>query len=489
MPVYTNYSGELATKLDEFRTKGQKEAAAHRPATDSLRLDQNESALHAEAEKWLSNEQRLFDSVLGDASRAVVDSQQKAIELQNTVDQLLSDRSLLVTIEADMAEERNKLILATEKRMRAEVDLRHLRVENNISVQAVYPDSAIFHLAIIAALALIETGINTVFYENAQGLFGGFTVALGVAVVNMIGAVLLGFGFRFKNLKSVDNKILGYGCLFLFTVLTIYCNALFSAFRSEYQILTDPTDNAQVRQGFALAINEAKKVFVLNMHIADLSSFILFGLGIVLAGFAFYKGYTIDDKHPGYGKIDRLVKSLQLVEVQIQDLLRQKVKNFLHHRRADVQSALNEPSLITGIAVRRISELASAQALLRNQAATIQRDFSTVLGAYRNANAAVRATEPPSYFKEVPNLTDKVDGSAAAQYIEQLGKVQEEVKAFREKYQESLNLKLQKLQSDSASILSETFQDFIRETESEAQERINRTVASVYRGKLERTDA
>lgn len=489
MPVYTNYSGEIAAQLDVYRKKGQKEAAANRPPSDSLRMDQHEAALHTDAEKWLANEQRLFDGVLTESARAVTDTQQKTVELNNRADQLLSDSSMLMTIEADMSEDRGKLVAATESRMRAEVDWRYFRAKNHISTQADYPESRILHLAIIAVLALVETCINAFFYENAQGLLGGFFVALSVAAVNMIGAVILGYGFRYKNLTATDSKILGWGCLLLFIVLAVYCNALFAAFRSEYQLLVDPTDIMQVREGFANAASEAKKIFILDMHIADLSSFVLLGLGIVLSGLAFHKGYTLDDKYPGYGKIDRIVKQAQSVEIEQQDLLRQKIKDFLHHRRADVQAVLHEPAQLIGLMARRISDLSAAQSLLSNQAATIQRDFAMLVGAYRNANTAVRATEPPSYFKEIADLTPMVDNSAAKQYIEELERVQERIKLFREKYQEPLNGKLHSLQSESASILNQTFSAFLKDVEDDAHERINRAVTVIHRRSMEKTGA
>jgi len=481
MPVYTNYSGEIAARLDEYRVAGQKEAAAHRPPTDSLRPDQHEASLQSEAEKWLADEQRLFDSVLSDASKGLADVHQKLVDLKNQTEQLLSDTSLLGTINAEMAEERTPLVVATAKRMRAEVDLKHLRAENHIVNQAVYPESTILHYGIIAVLALVETVINAFFYENSQGLLGGFIVALSVALVNMSFALLFGSGFRWKNLKSLDSKIFGWSCFVAFTVLAIYCNALFAAFRSEYQILLDPTDPLQVRQGFAIAMGEAKLIFVGRMQIADLSSFVLFGIGMLISLFAFRKGYTIDDRYPGHGKLDRLVKELHQKEIELQEVLRQRVKNFLHHRRADAQAMLGEPAVLSGLAARRVAELSAGSTLLKNQTGAVQRDFSLVLNAYRAANTAIRATDPPAYFKHIPDLTTRTDSTGAEQYIDQLSKVQESIQHHRDTYQAALNTKLQTLQADSAVALKDTFNAFLHDVDTEAQESINRSVTVIHR--------
>lgn len=481
MPIFSNYNGELSSELDNYRKRGEKEAAAHRPAGDSLQMDQNETALQSEAEKWIGSEQRLFDVVLTEASRGVVDSGQKLVELEGRADQLLSDTTLLATIDADMSADRDALVASTETRMKAEVDWRHHRVVNGISAQADYPDSRIWHVGIIVVLALVETVINAFFYENAQGLLGGFTVALGVSFTNLVGAGMLGYGFRYKNLAKMEHKLAGMACLVLFIVLGIYANAIFASFRSEYQMILDPSDPLQVRQGFALAAAEAKKIFYLGMSFSDMTSFVLFGLGIVLSLFAFYKGYTFDDKYPGHGPLDRKRKAALAVEIAQQEILRQKVKDFLHHRKADVQATLHDPAQIINLASRRASDLQIAKSTLINQAQAVQRDFTLVLSTYRNANVAVRATQAPEYFKSVPDLAQRADTSHADPLLDQLVQVQDKVKTWRDGCQEALNAKLQSLHSESATILNQTFAAFLRGVEKDAQERIDRSVATLHR--------
>lgn len=481
MPIFTSYNGELSSELDSYRKRGENEAAEHRPAGDSLQMDQNEIALQTDAEKWIGSEQRLFDVVMSEASRGVVDSGQKLVELGGRADQLLSDTTLLATIAADMSADRDALIALTENRMKAEVDWRHLRVSNGISAQAEYPDSTIWHFALIFVFALVETGVNTFFYENAEGLLGGFFVALLVSFASMGFAIALGYGFRYKNLQKMDSRIGGYCCLALFMLLAIYANAIFAAFRSEYQMIVDPDDYAQVRHGFAIAAAEAKKIFYLGMTFSDLMSFLLFGVGIILNLFGFYKGYTFDDKYPGHGSLDRKRKAARQVELAQQEILRQKVKDFLHHRKAEVQATLHDPAQIINLASRRASDLQIAKSMLQNQAQAVQRDFTLVLNAYRNANIAIRASKPPEYFKLIPDLVVRADASQAEPLLRQLAEVQASVKAWRDHCQEALNAKMQSLHSDSATILNQTFSAFLREVENDAQERIDRSVATMHR--------
>jgi hypothetical protein len=481
MPVHTSYEGELAQQLSDFRTKGQNEAKKHRPPTDALHLDQYETSLQASAETHLASEQRLFDLALSETNRALADARQRKIEFQTKVDQLLSDDSIKGAIESDMAADRQSLVKATEARMRAEVDYRGFRAVNGITEQAVYPESMIWHFATIALLALIETAINAFFFENTQGLLGGFTVALGVAAINMVGAMVLGYGFRYKNLASIDKKIIGWLCLILFVLLSVYCNALFSAFRAEYQVLVDPANVQQLRAAFAKALMEAKQVFFINMNFADFMSFILFGLGTLLSGFAFYKGYTLDDKYPDHGALTRRLRQEQQLEAESQEQLRTKVRNLLERRRADVQSAIHEPGQMVTRISGRLGEIEQAKALLNSQAQAIQRDFSLVLNAYRQANTAVRATDPPAYFRETPDLLSRISVAGADVVTAGLTETRNEVAALQEKYQSALNEKLRLIQAEAAGIQNNALRAFIEEIVQEAQDRINRLIPEIHR--------
>jgi hypothetical protein len=481
MLTTVNYHGEIAAKLAEFQRKGQQEASKHRPPTDATAMDQNEVALRSEAERWLVDEQRLFDVVMTEGRRTTVEVQQNAIELQTKIDQLVSDNSLFGAIEADLAGERNNLVAVTEKRLRAVVDWKAFCAQNNITGQAIYPESHIWHFAVVLAFALVETVINAFFYENTQGLLGGFTVALGIAVINMAGAMSLGAGFRYKNLSATEWQALGWSCLIVFIAFAVYCNALFAAFRAEYQLLADPTDVRELRRAFTISTGEAKRVFYLDMQLSDLMSFILFGVGTLLSIFAFYKGYTFDDRFPGHGSKDRLMRRAQQQELELQDCLRLKVRDFLHHRRGEVQGAAHEPAQLINRASSRIADLQHAQSLLNSQGQAIQRDFGLVLGAYRAANASVRANGPPTYFQTIPQLLERISGAPALSLIQELVSTQEQLKLLRERNQEPINTRLRRLQEDSAEILGRVLTEFFVKIETEAKGRIDRLVPAIHR--------
>lgn len=442
-------------------------------------MDQNETEVHSAAQKHVAEEHQIFTAALTETSRSAVDLHQKVLELEGRMEQLLADNSVQSSIAADMAEDRQALVAATETRMRAQVDLQYFRARHSITEPAQYPDSHWLHFGIILALALGETAINAFFYENAQGLLGGFIVALAVAGINMFGALVLGMLFRYKNVADREKKIGGWACAVLFILLTIYCNALFAAFRSEYQVLTDPTDAMQVRQAFRRASEAAAQVFLINMDFGDLMSFILFGVGILLSGFAFYKGYTYDDKYPGHGDKDRAVKAAKREEQTRQEALREKVKGLLNARRQQIQNMLHEPAQLVSAAGTRAAALEHSRNAFEAQQGAVQRDLELLLRTYRDANTSIRATRPPAYFTVIPSVLLTLNTAAIDNTMSQLGAAAESARALRQRFQEPLNAKLNTLQANAATILNQEFEAFLKDVERDAEALINRTIPTI----------
>jgi hypothetical protein len=479
MSTITSYSGQLTAFQPDLIAKGRKEGSELRPPSDAAHMDQHETEVHSAAQKHIANEHQLFNAALTETSRTAVDLHQKVLELEGKMEQLLADNSVQSAIAADMAEDRQALVTATETRIRAQADLQYFRARHSITDPAQYPESHWLHFGIILALALGETSINAFFYENAQGLLGGFIVALAVAGVNMFGALVLGMLFRYKNVVDVEKRIGGWACAFLYVLLTIYCNALFAAFRSEYQILADPTDSLQVRQAFRKASQSAAQVFLFNMDFGDLMSFILFGVGILLSGFAFYKGYTYDDRFPGHGDKDRAVKAAARAEVAKQEALREKVKGLLNARRQQIQNLLHEPAQLVSNAGTKAAALDHSRNICEAQQATVQRDLELMLRTYRESNTAVRSTTPPQYFTVIPSVTMPLPKAAIDATMSQLAAAAEAARGLRSRFQEPLNAKLNTLQANAATILNEEFAGFLKSVERDAEANINRKIPSI----------
>lgn len=476
-----NYNGELATRLNEFTTLGQKEASKHRPPPDADSPDLHETGLRVAGNGWLSAEQHNFDHVLTEASRCIVGARQKVIELRANAEQIMSDDSAASAVEAEIAGIRSALLRATEDRLGAEVDLNYFRAVNGINEEARYPESLPWHFGVLAILVVVETAVNAFFFENSQGLLGGVMVALGIAALNMVTALFCGAAFRYKNLSALDRKAIGWSAFVIFIGLALFCNALFSSFRSEYQAVADPSEFAQVSEAFKNAWPKAILFFRGDIEFTDHWSFLLFGIGLMLSIWAFYKGYTLDDKFPGHGPKAREYKKAELEERNTQDLVRGKVKELFHHRRAAVQAALHEPTTQVGILSRRIADLTHSRQLLGQRASAVRRDYALVIGSYRQANMAVRALPPPNYFRQTADLDAMVDDSGADGVISELSEVQNELKNLADVQRDGLNARLNALQNNSAVLLNQTLASFLSAVQQEAETNIARRTPTIHR--------
>lgn len=472
----SSYSGALSKKAPDYRKLGEREAADHRPPSSSPYPDSHEVTLRSEAEGLTANEQHIFDALVAEADKSVLDVQGRIIELKADIQQALADNTLSSQLDAELASDRGKLVDVTAMRIRREVDWRSFRAQNDISEMAHYPESIIWHWAIVGVFALAEMLINAVFYENANGLAGGFMVAFSVAVVNMGLAAVLGSLFRRKNLSALDQKIGGWLCLVLFVPITLFCNALFAAFRSSYQVLTDPSDPLQLRDGFQQAWAEATNLFLAQFQFQDLSSFLLFMVGLALSFGAFWKGFTSDDPYPGYSKRDRALKAAKVEEQAAQAKVKQKLKNFLHDRRSHIQGLSGQTSSLITMLSNRLSEVERAQRSAFANAAAIQRDYHLVLDGYRQANLAIRGTEPPVYFTEKPSTADALSVEAAGPLANEIKQELANLEILQAKHRDELNDKQIVLQAQMSETLSSAFEAYIRNIEEDAKNAVERDI-------------
>lgn len=470
------YAGQLAGRLEEYRSLGRKEATKHRPPTGATHPDSNEVALRSQADGLVSREQGMFDAVVADADRSVLDAGSKLIELRSDIAQALADDTVLTRVEAELAADRTALVDATATRIRAEVAWRGFRAANGITDTASYPESHILHWAVIVALSFAETFANAFFYRNDNGLLGGFFVALTVSVVNMGASAGLGTLFRRRNLSDPTQKYFGWACLGLFALLTLFCNALFAAFRSAYEATPDPGNVDQLREAFQSAWVDAAGFFLGDFRFGDMSSFLLFMIGLILSIVAFWKGYTSDDPYPGHSKRDRALKAAREAETKQQDLIKQNLKDFLVSHRNHVQGLSGQTGSMIAMLSNRAGGIGHAKRALETNGAAIERDYHLVLDAYRQANLAVRGTAPPEYFTEKPPVADKASAASADAVETEMRNVLDLLEQLQGQHRDELNRKLNELQAQTAVILKGTYDEFLEGVDRDAQAAVQRDI-------------
>lgn len=467
-----SYTSQLANKIETYKRKGASEAQKHRPTTDATHPDSIEVDLRTQAESFVASEQRSFESALSSASTVAHSIRQSLIDAEADVELALSDTSLASSVDAELATDKQKLIKLAEERIDAKVDLNGFRTLNGITEPARYPESIIYHFGLLILALVAETAINAFFYQNEGGLLGGAIVAFGVSFANLGLAALLGYGFRWKNLADVRWRALGWASLVAAILIALYCNALFATFRSEYQNVTDPSDYNEMSAAFRSASDQAFDVFIFQPDFADMMSFILFIIGLLLSAFAFWKGYTVDDPVPGHSRRDKRLKKAIAVEEAKTEEVRLKLRNFLMDRKTKLQSMRDEPTRLVARANTQRANLSEAASTLKSQADSIQRDFELVLDAYRQSNLAVRGIDPPAYFRDVPSVIDHVDTSNTRSIDAELVETVTQLEAHRAATKDDLNDALTELQTNMAQILGEQFDIYIEAVEKAAKQNL-----------------
>jgi len=474
------YRGEIAGRLQTYQELARKEAQQQRPPTDSNGLDQNEAQIKSEAEAALAEQRELLNAELNRLSTAATDLRQKVVKARGECEQELLDDMMKESVQTALSERRDDLANVVKQRMFAETDLKTFKANHDIREQASYPDSRLNHLGWIVALSALETAVNAVFYENSQGLLGGFLVALGISAFTIASSVLLGYLGRHKNLVPAEERIKGYGSIGLFFLLLLFANALFAHFRSNYQLI-DSTDSIAVRGAFKAAVGEATKVFYGAIPLTDLSSFILFGIGILLMSLAFWKGYHLDDKYPGHGERDRKYKQRNEEEREAINRVRIMIAETIKGKKQRIQSLLVEPlHLATFISARR-AELETADNQFSASVDSVKRDLEMVVTSYRQANTAIRATHPPAYFSETP-LLQVIDPAPMVRRLrDTFDIVAAETHSLKNEFQQPLQERQQKLSDEGNSLMNEGLKAFGDSIILEAEGKINQGIQVVSR--------
>lgn len=478
----SSYTDELARELDRYREFGQVEAGQHRPPSDARTLDRHEGQLQADANKYLAVQRNFLDFELKKAVKALNALEQRLIQWRTKCEMALAERGFLMAVDAELADSRERLVSLTERRMRSDVALRSFRAKQGVPPEepARYPESLYWHFGVVAALGLVETLANAVFYQNDQGLLGGVIIAFSVSVLNLGMAIALGWASRYRNLREPDKKAVGWFAIVGFVMWTLFSNALFASFRAEYQGI-DPDSASALAGAFSRSMQNATGVFTLRLHLTDFQSFILFGLGLLLSVLAFWKGLTSDDKYPGHSALDKASKADRAAERQALDEVSEKLKTFLRTKQTEMQSLLAETPLVIAEVVARSSELSQAGALYEAWQQAIARDFEMVLTTYRQANVAIRATEPPSYFSTIPTLPLRDTGPIFVQTMSDLARLKEEASEARRQLETPVQDKVHQLLTDSRSVIADGLASYRDAISNEAQERINSDLKTLER--------
>ena len=295
----------------------------------------------------------------------------------------------------------NEAINARVNLFREERTWNNFRKTHQITHQADYPESSLISIVPILWLTLIEAVFNPFFYKNDNGLIGGFIMAVAIAAVNLCMSVGLGYLFRFHNLiKPIWKRNAGYAAFISFFIFAIYFNGVLSYFRFEYQLLSDTSSVIQLSSAFLKSLG----VFFVEHPFRDMMSFILFFIGLVCSGFAFFKGYHADDRYPGYSQIDKKYKEAKAKYDN-------EINLIVPHKTID-QVVLEFTDIAKRIALLQ-TQTSNIKDMLHSEIANYQKEHQKINFILKNAIELFRQThlsvlpaglKAPIYFINYENI-------------------------------------------------------------------------------------
>jgi len=411
-------AGSISHLCDRLAKEGAAEGGVNRPDTNAVTPDLHEVQVITTARQSIAAAQMTFSEELVDAERESREIAQRIEALDVSCSSHLSHDLVESAFRSSLSTNEHELVSTCAFEMEARAALNGFKSRYGIKEPARYPSDRLFHFSLLILFVAIETGVNAFFYEGSSGLLGGAIVALSVAVVNMGIAAGLGGLCRYSNLPDTTSKIIGYGSLTTFLITGVVLNLIFATFRVQYQLvqqkavndgLDEPTTVMMV-DAFRSAVVDAFGVFQFNFPSIDFMSLVLFFVGLGCSVIAFWKGYTADDKHPGYGEMDRAHKDAEAAFSSAKDRTFREAETAVRGLADEIENLRNQivAERLNVSALRAKAQ--SSQTSLHGAMTAIQSELNLVIETYRAANRATRATTAPAYFSEMPNVLPNDDG-------------------------------------------------------------------------------
>jgi hypothetical protein len=254
-------------------------------------------------------------------------------------------------------------------------------------------------IGILLTLFVFEVFLNGFFLAKGSelGYVGGAAEALTFALFNIGVSFLAGaVGARELNHRNYIRKMFGLLSLVGYLVLAIGLNLTLAHYREAAgSLVSDAGHEVLVRLRTA------------PLGIADVKSWLFFGIGLLCSLIAFGDSYLIFDPYPGYGLLEKRRASAYEAYIRRKNELiatlleiRDEAVEILEDANRDLAIRRSEHDAILEGRSRVIRLFEAHQTHL-------DRTANALLSTYREANIRSRATPPPARFA-VPYALEKI---------------------------------------------------------------------------------
>jgi hypothetical protein len=247
-------------------------------------------------------------------------------------------------------------------------------------------------VGILLLLGLFETFLNGTFFSSGldTGLLGGFSVALGIAVLNIGFGVVAGI-FVFRQLHHIHpvRKACGIAGTVACFMLVVVFNLMVSQYRLALQ--GDLASQAATIAWEAL--------WALNIRM-DFDGVVVTILGIAFSALAALDGYTMWDPYPGYSRVENAYRK---ATEQYSFDQREIIDELGEIKDASIASLRGEQDGLP-LATQQVESVVAEAKQLVDEYKTYLRSLSQMAAAmvrrYRDENSVARSTPSPAYFNQ-----------------------------------------------------------------------------------------
>ncbi|MDJ1465969.1 hypothetical protein [Nitratireductor sp. GZWM139] len=249
---------------------------------------------------------------------------------------------------------------------------------------------------ILVLVFLVESILNGFFLSkgNEQGILGGVTEALAFSFVNIGAALLLAYyGARGITHRSFLRKLIAAGAILVYVAGAIIINLLLAHYR-------EVSGTFMSGAGLEAIKNMRADPFGLN----DISSWMLFLVGLLFSVIAFIDGCLLSDPYFGYAGVEkrRLARRDDYIATKAEQI--EYLQEVRDEHNEQVEDILKELSARKREYAAILTSRNRIAALFDEHQAQLEEACRQLLAKYREANVQARSTAAPRHFSQVYKL-------------------------------------------------------------------------------------
>ncbi|EJB02323.1 hypothetical protein Rleg9DRAFT_7359 [Rhizobium leguminosarum bv. trifolii WSM597] len=378
---------KMGSTLD-LRERGHENGKLNRPVPSAASLDEVEQRIVGRIEEEKASSYQIledqFQTFEGRLRNLDFEGQFGLIRQANA--------STLSDFKAEIASGVDELHGLRRDLGAAEDEMSSFKAKHKLDRAAKVSSTAaqIFKVSLIVFLVVFEMVMNGSFLAKGseQGIVGGVTEAIAFAVLNIGSALLLSvYCVRFLVHRSLFFKLLGFLGLAAYICIAIAVNLALAHYREV---------SATVFTGAGAEVISRLRNAPLGL--TELSSWMLFAVGLLFSVIAFIDGCYLTDPYPGFAGVRKRLDNARKHYIERKLDLIDNLRDIRDDHNVKIEEILRDLSSRRQECAAIIAHRTRTTGLFGEYQASLERTANALLTIYRDANRATRSEAEPAYF-------------------------------------------------------------------------------------------